>query len=79
MSIPADSKCNPGPKPCAGASVQWRHVGWMHELDNTDGIPGNTPLRVFSEGKKSPFGVPGKDHSKSYKVASRPIYVKGAK
>lgn len=49
-------------------------IGYMHTLDNTDGIPGNEPMREFSRSAENPFGEPGVDYSPEYRRTVRPIY-----
>lgn len=55
-------------------SALQKPAAWLHTLDNTEGIPSNTPERCLSFSKKSPFGVPGVDHSKSYPVTKTALY-----
>lgn len=39
---------------------------WLHQLDTTEGIPGNTAQQVLSFQPDNPFGVPGKDYSEKF-------------
>jgi len=41
-------------------------VVYMHYLDNTESLPGNKPLVVFTTNKQNPFGRPGQDYSATY-------------
>lgn len=50
-------------------------IGYMHTLDNTDGIPGNEPMCEFSRSAENPFGEPGVDYSPEYQWTVRPIYI----
>ena len=50
-------------------------VAFLWTLDNTEGIPENKPAQALDfDGKRSPFGTPGKDHSRSFKVTCEPLY-----
>lgn len=41
-------------------------VVYMHVLDNTENIPGNTPWVRYTTNKQNPFGKPGRDYTASY-------------
>jgi hypothetical protein len=41
-------------------------VVYMHVMDNTENIPGNRPMIVYTTNKQNPFGKPGRDYSESY-------------
>lgn len=41
-------------------------TAWLHQLDTTDGIPGNEAQQVLSFQPDNPFGVPGVDYSESF-------------
>jgi len=49
-------------------------VAWLHILDNTDGIPENTPIKKVAFSQDNPFGIAGKDYSSEYNVTSIPLY-----
>lgn len=49
---------------------------WLHVLDNTDGIPENTPMKQLTFSPDNPFGKPGEDYSAEYEVTSIPLYKK---
>lgn len=49
--------------------------GWfLHTLDITDGIPGNTLHERVTKEKAPPFGEPGRDYSAEYPATSTPLY-----
>lgn len=39
---------------------------YMHVMDNTERIPGNRPIIVYTTNKENPFGRPGIDYSAEY-------------
>jgi hypothetical protein len=49
-------------------------VAYLHILDNSEGVEGNTPVKKLTFTEESPFGIPGKDHSAEFKVRSIPLY-----
>jgi hypothetical protein len=49
-------------------------VAWMHTMDNTEGHKANKPYVLFTKSKRNPFGVAGRDYSKSYPVTKQPLY-----
>ena len=56
------------------APVQQEPVAWMHTMDNTEGHKANKPYVLFTKSKRNPFGVAGRDYSKSYPVTKQPLY-----
>jgi hypothetical protein len=49
-------------------------VAWLHTMDNTEGIKGNEPRLALTFSKQKPFGIPGRDYSKTFPVTSVPLY-----
>ena len=56
------------------AQPQQKSVAWMHTMDNTEGHKENKPYVLFTKSKQNPFGVAGRDYSKSYPVTKQPLY-----
>jgi hypothetical protein len=54
--------------------AQQKPVAWMHTMDNTEGHKANKPYVLFTKSKRNPFGVAGRDYSKSYPVTKQPLY-----
>lgn len=48
--------------------------GFLHTLDNTEGIAGNLPHEVITSSPNHPFGTPGVDFSAEFPVMTRPLY-----
>ena len=64
---------------CAGQCkqpAQQEPVAWMHTMDNTEGHKANKPYVLFTKSKRNPFGVAGRDYSKSYPVTKQPLYTR---
>jgi hypothetical protein len=53
-------------------------VVYMHVMDNTENIPGNRPIIVYTTNKQNPFGKPGRDYSESYPWLCIPLVPKEA-
>lgn len=51
-------------------------VGWLHTMDNTEGIPTNEPRTVMTDSEDNPFGMPGEDYSESFPWTCEQLYVK---
>ena len=62
----------------AGTDIaqQQEPVAWMHIMDNTEGHKANKPYVLFTKSKRNPFGVAGRDYSKSYPVTKQPLYTR---
>jgi ABC-type branched-subunit amino acid transport system substrate-binding protein len=56
------------------AQPEQEPVAWMHTMDNTEGHKANKPYVLFTKSKRNPFGVAGRDYSKSYPVTKQPLY-----
>ena len=57
-----------------GLNYEPEPVAWMHTMDNTEGHKANKPYVLFTKSKRNPFGVAGRDYSKSYPVTKQPLY-----
>lgn len=48
---------------------------WLHIMDNTEDIEDNVATKVLMFNRSNPFGIPGKDYSKEFKVTKYPLYL----
>jgi len=43
-------------------------------MDNTEGIDGNSVMRMVTFSDKNPFGTPGEDYSEEFTVTCTPLF-----